>query len=96
MENRWFRFPILVVETKLVETLDEEQLEKYWEDSYVEIKESNVESIRPYVDGEIIDQGKNATVLTTSSGETFVIEIPTDKLRELLGYKPEIIKNKRR
>lgn len=89
---KWYRFPILVTNKRLFESLNGNVPEEEWEMSYVDIREDSVVSIRPYIDQNDPDEKITGTLLFLTSGENYSVSVHPKKVREILDIKPIKIK----
>ena len=87
-QNKWYRFPIKVVDKKLSEALDgdvpEEQMEMSWYDIHID----SIKGIRPYYGDDFEITG---TLLHLTTGDNIGVELKPSTVRKLIGYEPTVL-----
>lgn len=86
--NKWYRFPILVTNRKLFETLEGNVPDEEWEMSYIDIREDSIVSVRPYQHQDDPEEKITGTLLFMSSGENYAVSVHPKRVREILNIKP--------
>lgn len=90
--NKWYRFPILIVDKTLKNIYEEQDIPKdQMKESWVDIRLDSIVNIRPYYEGE--DFQITGTLIHTTSGDDFGVELKPSTVRKLLGYEPQILKS---
>ena len=87
----WYKFPISVVDRKLDELLDGEIPEEDMIDSWVDIRIDSIVMIRPYYVGD--DLKITGTLLYTTAGTDFAVNMKPSSVRKLLNYEPIKLEN---
>lgn len=87
----WYRFPILVMDKKLKDIYEEGEVPKeQMNDSWVDIRVDSIVAVRPYYGEEL---KITATIIHTSSGDDFVVEMKPSTIRKILNYEPVKLEN---
>lgn len=91
MENNWLRFPTDVVDWKIkteYEITGEDIPSDNYIESYVDIRIDSIVQIRPYFERDDAEGKLTGTILYTTSGENWVVNVHPKVVREILNCKP--------
>lgn len=86
--NKWYRFPIKLVDKNLNEVLGGNVSVDQMEDGWYDIKLDSIKGLRPYYEEDFTISG---TLLFLTTGDNVAVELKPSTVRKLLNYEPEIL-----
>lgn len=90
--QKWYRFPIMVVDRKLKDIYEEDEIPKdEMEESWVDIRLDSIVAVRPYYEGD--DLKITGTLIFTTAGDSYGVELKPSSVRKLLNYEPIKLEN---
>lgn len=90
--TKWYRFPISIIDRELDELLGDVPEEELI-DSWVDIRIDSIVLIRPYFTGKVDDLKISGTLLFTTAGTDFAVNMKPSSVRKLLNYEPIKLEN---
>lgn len=92
LTTKWYRFPIMVVDKKLKDIYDEDEIPKSeMEESWVDIRLDSIVAVRPYYEGDELKI--TGTLIHTTAGDSYGVELKPSSVRKLLNYEPIKLEN---
>lgn len=89
---KWYRFPIMMVDRKLKDIYEEDEIPKdKMEESWVDIRLDSIVAVEPYYEGN--DLKITGTLISTTSGDSYGVELKPSSVRKLLNYEPIKLEN---
>ncbi len=89
--NNWLRFPTDVIDWRVkreYEITGEDIPPDNYTESYVDIRADSIVQIRPFVARENSEGELTGTILYTTSGESWIVNVLPKVVRELIDCKP--------
>ena len=82
----------MVVDKKLKDIYEEDEIPKeQMEESWVDIRADSIVAVRPYYEGD--DLIITGTLIFTTGGDSYGVELKPSSVRKLLNYEPIKLEN---
>lgn len=82
----------MVVDRKLKDIYEEDEIPKdKMEESWVDIRLDSIVAVEPYYEGN--DLKITGTLISTTSGDSYGVELKPSSVRKLLNYEPIKLEN---
>ena len=88
--QKWYRFPVMLVDKKLNEALDGDVPENQMEEGWFDIHIDCIKGVRPYYDDDFKITG---TLIFMTTGYNVAVEMKPSSVRKLINYEPIKLEN---
>lgn len=86
----WYRFPVLMVDKELNNTLDGNVPKEQMEEGWYDIRLDSIQGVRPYYGENFEIEG---TLIFMTTGDNIAVELKPSSVRKLLNYEPIKLEN---
>ena len=90
MLNKWYRFPVMLVDRKLNEALNGDVPEEQMEEGWYDVQADSIKGVRPYYGDDFKVTG---TLIFMTTGDNIAVEMKPSSVRKLLNYEPIKLEN---